>query len=81
MPNFDFDFEDVYGKSFEKMTRNERDSAVMSQLYYLRRDLKLLNGKTKSIPWLEKMGWAGAVTIPAIIGWLIYLTKCFFGMK
>lgn len=81
MPKFDFDFEQVYGKPFDEMKRSEKDSAIMSQLYYLRQDLAALNGKTKSIPILERAAWAGGVSVPAIIGWLIYLTKCFFGMK
>ena len=81
MLQFDFDFADVYGKDFDVMSREEKDSAIMSQLYYLRRDLSGLNGKTKSIPILEKLTWAGTVTIPVIFSWLIYLTKCVFGMK
>ena len=78
---FDFDFKEAYGKEFDEMSQNEKDMAVMSQLYYMRKGMDSLNGKIKPIPRLEKMVWAGTVTIPGLIAWLIWLTKAFFGVR
>jgi hypothetical protein len=69
MPNgFDFDFEEAYGKPFNKMTRQEKDMAMMNQLYYVRK-------RIDSLKWLERLGWIGAVAIPVIVGWLGWLTE------
>jgi len=80
MPNgFDFDFKDAYGHEFDEMNRKEKDMAIMSQLYYLRREVGVINGKTRPVPRLEKLTWAGAAIIPALIAWLAWLTKSWFG--
>ena len=78
---FDFDFKEAYGKEFDEMSQGEKEQAIMSQLYYMRKGMDTLNGKTKLVPKLEKIAWAGVITIPGIIGWLIWLTKAFFGVK
>jgi len=75
MPNgFDFDFKEAYGMEFDEMSRREKDMAIMNQLYYLRR-------RIDSLKWLERIGWIGAVAVPAFGGWLAWLTKGFFGMR
>lgn len=75
MPSgIDFDFEAAYGKPFEKMTRNERDMAMLNQLYYLRR-------RIDSFKWLERIGWLATVTIPVLAGWMAWMSKYLFGIK
>ena len=75
MPNgYDFNFEDEYGKPFHKMTRSEKDMAILNQMAYLRR-------RIDSFRWLERLGWVAVVAIPAIAGWLAWLSKCLFGIK
>ncbi len=68
MINFDFDFEKMYGKPYDKMNRKEKDIALFNMLYQACK-------RTKSIPWLERMAWAATVIIPTIIGLLIWLIK------
>lgn len=64
------DFKAVYGQDFNEMTHDERDMAVMSQLYYLRKEVKDACDKTKSIPKLEKAAWS----IAGIVAWLTWVT-------
>jgi hypothetical protein len=69
MPNgFDFNFKEAYGKEFEKMSRKEKDQAILTQLYYLRQG-------TKSIPWLNKLAWVAVAVIPTMMGLIVWLIK------
>jgi hypothetical protein len=75
------DFEKIFGKPASEMDEGEFKMAVQGAFYLLAKRLDDLNGKAKSIPWLQRLAWAATVVIPAIICWLIYLTKSFFGMR
>ena len=72
-------FEKIYGKKFTDMDTGEKELVIVSSLERIETQLERLNGKTKSIPRVEKLTWAGAVVMPLILGWLAWLTKSFFG--
>jgi len=80
MPNgFDFDFKEAYGHEFLDMSRREKDMAIMSQLYYLRRDQSVINTKTKPIRRLEVLTYAHSIFIAVIAGFLTWLYQTFGG--
>ena len=72
MPNF----EEIYGKSLSEMDAGEKEIALFSYLERIDIHLEELNGKTKSVPWLER---TTAILFPLLIAWMSWLTKCFFG--
>jgi len=37
---FEFDFKKAYGQDFDEMRRAEKDTAILSQLYYIRAEAK-----------------------------------------
>ena len=73
------DFEEIYGKPLGDMDSGEKEIALFSYLERIDNHLERLNGKTKSIPRMEKLTWAGTVIIPFVIAWLSYLTKTMWG--
>ena len=73
------DFEEIYGKPLGDMDAGEKEIALFSYLERIDNHLEHLNGKTKSIPRMEKLTWAGTVIIPFVIAWLSYLTKTMWG--
>jgi len=72
-------FEDIYGKPLNKMTKGEKEMVMFSYLERIDNHLEILNGKTECIPKIKKTVWAGTILIPALITWLCWLTKTFFG--
>lgn len=73
------DFEEIYGKPLGQMDAGEKEIALFSYLERIDNHLERLNGKTKSIPRVEKLTWAGALIIPTMIAWLSYLTRALLG--
>jgi len=79
MPNgFDFDFKEAYGHEFDDMSRREKDMAIMSQLYYLRKDTALVNSKTKPVRRLEILTYAHSAFIAAQVGLLTWIYQNFW---
>ena len=76
---FDFDFKDAYGYEFDEMNRREKDMAIMSQLYYLRKDMASINGKTKHIRRLEIFTYAHSVFIAALATAFAWIYQTFGG--
>ncbi len=75
------DFEEIFGKTADKMTEGEFKMAVLGTLHEISERLDNINGKVKCIPRHDKMIWAGTTIIPFIVGWLIYISKQMFGIK
>jgi hypothetical protein len=85
MNGIDFDFKQVYGKEFDDMSPDERQVAVMSQLYYLRSEFvtfkKGVNECLDCIPrhqtYFKIIGILSGTVAAGLIG---YLIKMAFGV-
>ncbi len=85
MNGIDFDFKQVYGKEYDDMSPDERQVAVMSQLYYLRTEFVTFKGKITNqldcIPrhqtYFKIIGILSGVVVTGLIG---YLIKMAFGV-
>ena len=81
----DFDFKQVYGKEFDDMSPDERQVAVMSQLYYLRTEFTTfktnISDRLDCIPrhqtYFKIIGIVSGVLVTGLIG---YLIKMAFGV-
>ena len=79
MNGIDFDFKQVYGKEFDDMSPDERQVAVMSQLYYLRSEFvtfkKAVNECLGCIPrhqtYFKIIGILSGTVVAGLIGYLI----------
>ncbi len=77
--NFSFDFKQVFGKEFDDMSSDERQMAMMSQLYFLNQELMAFKKNvTKSIDCLPRhevyfkiIGVVSGITATGLIGYLI----------
>ena len=72
-------FRDIYGKELKDMDAGEKEMAMFAYLERIDNHLETLNSKTKSIPRIDKLTWAGTIIIPALVAWLSWLTKSLLG--
>lgn len=85
MPNgVNFNFKEVYGQDFDDMSPEQRQMAMMSQLYFLRCEFgmfkKNIDEITNCIPrhqtYFKIIGVLSGVVVTGLIG---YLIKMAFG--
>ena len=70
----------IYGKEPEDMTEGEFKMVVLSTMHGMNCRLDKINGKVKDIPWMKwtlRVLW---VIAPALITWLVWLTRCSVGV-